>query len=132
MPRKSERDLKSDIAAKIRYSDTAIQDLEEIGDYIEKTLKSPSAALNTVNRIQDAVDMLADFPLIGSPLSSILKRATDYRFLVCGNFLVFYRPQTDSVYIDRVLYGRRDYMTILFRETLEDKSDLPVPYETLE
>ncbi|MEW6696122.1 MAG: type II toxin-antitoxin system RelE/ParE family toxin [Bacillota bacterium] len=100
--------------AKIRYSAAAMQDLEEIGDYIADTLKSPIAALNTVNKIQDAVDKLADFPFIGSLLSGVVKTETNYRFLVCGNYLVFYRAQTDSVYISRVLYGRRDYMAILF------------------
>ena len=103
--------------AKIRYSEAAIQDLEEIGDYIAETLKSPMAALNTVSRIQDAVDRLADFPLIGSPLSSIVKAETDYRFLVCGNYLAFYRVRADNIHIDRVLYGRRDYMAILFGDT---------------
>lgn len=106
--------LRSVTVAKIRYSAAAMQDLEEIGDYIADTLKSPIAALNTVNKIQDAVDKLADFPFIGSLLSGVVKTETNYRFLVCGNYLVFYRAQTDSVYISRVLYGRRDYMAILF------------------
>jgi len=109
--------------AKIRYSRSAIRDLEEIGDYIADTLKSPIAALNTVDKIQDAVDRLASFPQIGSPLSSIANVDSDYRFLVCGNYLVFYRVQTDSVYIDRILYGRRDYMAILFGDISEDKSE---------
>lgn len=100
--------------AKIRYSAAAMQDLEEIGDYIADTLKSPIAALNTVNKIQDAVDKLADFPFIGSLLSGVVLTETNYRYLVCGNYLVFYCAQTDSVYISRVLYGRRDYMAILF------------------
>jgi len=109
--------------AKIEYSKSAIRDLEEIGDYIAGTLKSPIAALNTVDKIQDAVDRLACFPQIGSPLSSIANADTDYRFLVCGNFLVFYREQTDSVYVDRILYGRRDYMAILFGDISEDESE---------
>ena len=112
--------LRSAIVARIVYSDIALKDLEEIGDYISEILMNPKAALNTVNKIQDAVDKLADFPLIGSPLSSIVKAETDYRFLVCGNYLVFYRPQLNSVCIDRILYGRRNYMVILFGETSED------------
>jgi toxin ParE1/3/4 len=99
---------------KIRYSAAAVQDLEEIGDYIANTLKSPIAALNTLNKIQDAVDKLAHFPFIGSLLSNVVKMETDYRFLVCENYIVFYRTYTDSVFISRVLYGKRDYMNILF------------------
>jgi len=106
--------------AKIRYSAEAIQDLEQIGDYIAETLKSPLIALNTVNKLQDAIDKLADFPFIGSPLSSVVKMNSDYRYLVRENYLVFYRIKTDVVFIDRVLYGRRDYLKILFSDTQGD------------
>ena len=99
--------------AKIKYSTATIHDMEEIGDYIAETLKNPIAALNTVNKIQNAIGYLAEFPLMGTPLSSIVEIDTDYRFLVCGNYLAFYRVQEDSVYIDRVLYGRRDYLALL-------------------
>ncbi|NLB41948.1 MAG: type II toxin-antitoxin system RelE/ParE family toxin [Clostridiales bacterium] len=109
--------------AKIRYSAAAIQDLEVIGDYIASTLKSPIVALNTVNKIQDAVDKLADFPFIGPPLSGVVKTETNYRFLVCGNYNVFYHAQTDSVYISRVLYSRRDYIAILFDDAAADEPE---------
>jgi len=99
--------------AKIKYSTVAIHDMEEIGDYIAERLKNPIAALNTVNKIQNAIDGLTEFPLMGTPLSSIVEIDTDYRFLVCGNYLAFYNVQEDSVYIDRVLYGKRDHLTIL-------------------
>jgi addiction module RelE/StbE family toxin len=99
--------------AKISYSGEAIRDLEQIGDYIAEQLKSPQAALNTVNKIQNKIDILVNFPLIGAPLSSITDITTDHRFLVCGNYLAFYRPQDDMVLIDRILYGRRDYLAIL-------------------
>ena len=109
--------------AKISYSNSAIQDLEQIGDYIANTLKSPMAALNTVNRIQDAIDKLEKSPLIGSRLTSFEGTVPDYRYLISGNYLSFYRVQGDMVYIDRVLYGRRDYMKILFGDTTEDNEE---------
>ena len=88
--------------------------------YIANTLKNPMAVLNTVGKIQDSVDKLADFPFIGTPLSSKVGIETDYRFLVCGNYIVFHRTEADSVFIDRVIYGRRDYVKILFDEVLEN------------
>jgi plasmid stabilization system protein ParE len=100
--------------ADVRYSISAIRDLDQIGDYIAEDLKSPLAALSTVNKIQGTISDLADFPLLGAPLSSIVDVDTDYRFLVCGNYLVFYHTQADDVLIDRVLYDRRDYLSILF------------------
>ena len=107
---------------KINYSRAATRDLEQIGDYIAEQLKNPQAALSTVNRIQDTIDKLAYFPLIGAPLSSIYEIDTDYRFLVCGNYLAFYRSQENKVLIDRILFGRRDYIVILFGDLPQDET----------
>ena len=105
--------------ARIKYSAAALLDLERIGDYIAEELKSPAAALNTVNSIQDAIDKLADFPRSGSPLSARYEDVGDYRFLVCGNYLAFYRERAEEVHIDRILYGKRDCVRILFGKLTE-------------
>ncbi|MDR1101132.1 MAG: type II toxin-antitoxin system RelE/ParE family toxin [Clostridiales bacterium] len=111
--------------AKIRYSPEALRDLEKICDYISEQLKNPTAALNTVNAIQDKIDKLADFPLLGKPSSAIYYDVDmdDYRFLVCLNYLAFYRVEGDNVHIDRIMYGRRDYITILFGEPPQDEHE---------
>ena len=57
-----------------------------------------------------------------TPLSSIADVGTDYRFLVSGNYMVFYRVQDSDVHIDRVLYGRSDYMSALFKDLLREKT----------
>ena len=116
---RQEPGLRNAIMTKILYSIEALQDLEQLGDYITDTLKTPIAALNTVTKIQDSIDILADFPRSGAPLSSIAEMDTDYRFLVCGNYLAFYRAEEGLVYIDRILYGRRDYLSILGLATEE-------------
>ena len=89
-------------------------DLEQINSYIEQELMSPKAALNTIRKIQDSIDNLSDFPLMGTLLSPITQADTDYRFLPCGNYITFYRTDEITVYIDRILYGKRDYITVLF------------------
>jgi len=109
--------------AKIKFSQLAYLDLEQLGDYISENLHSPIAARNTVNRIQTAIDMLIDYPEFGAPLSSRNNIADGYRFLVCGSYLAFYRFVDDCVYIDRILYGRRDYMRILFGNILDKDAD---------
>ena len=60
------------------------------------------------------IRQLADFPDLGAPLSSIIDLEVPYRFLVCGNYIAFYKTDADNVYIIRVLYGKRNYMQILF------------------
>jgi addiction module RelE/StbE family toxin len=99
---------------KIVYAPYAIEDLEQIGDYIALKLSSPMAALNTINKIQNTIDKLTDFPKMGALLSSIVETDSNYRFLVCGNYIAFYRLQANYIFIDRILYGKRDYISILF------------------
>lgn len=98
----------------IRYSKEALRDLDYIWDHIAHELQNPSAAKHTVDKIIDAVSRLEDFPEMGSPLSAVTVESGDYRFLVSGNYMIFYRPHGSDVYVDRVLYGRRDYLRILF------------------
>jgi hypothetical protein len=71
---------------------------------------------------------------IGAPLSSACNVVSDYRFLVSGKYLVFYRYASDFdskdradgiIYIIRVLYGSRNYLPVLFADIFEgDASDL--------
>ncbi|MDR2509431.1 MAG: type II toxin-antitoxin system RelE/ParE family toxin [Spirochaetaceae bacterium] len=97
-------------------SPDARKDLEGIKAYIAVELENPAAALNVVSRIIRSIKTLKDMPGIGSPLSSKAPFETNYRTVVCGSYLVFYRYEGKTVFIDRVLYGRRDYVRILFPE----------------
>ena len=98
----------------VYYSQEAQSDLDEIWEYISVELCNPQAAENTVNKIMNMVDELKDFSEIGALLSSVTEVEGDYRFLISGNYIVFYRVIEKDVYIDRALYGRRDYLRILF------------------
>ena len=101
---------------KIYYSSKAQNDLDEIWEYISIELCNPLAAENTINHILDTVDKLENFSKIGAQLSSVTKMENDYHFLVSGNYMIFYRAIEQDVYIDRILYGKRDYLRILFPE----------------
>ena len=85
---------------RIRYSNQSRRDLDEIWDYIATELQNTPAAVRIVNAIMDSVDQLIDFAEMGAPLSSIANVESDYRFLVHGNYLTFYRVQeTRSMWI---------------------------------
>ena len=102
---------------KIHYTAESRRDLDAIWDYIASDLQNVSAAERIVNRIMDDVDRLESHAEIGALLSSIADVESDYRFLATGNYLTFYRVYGSDVYVDRVLYGRRDYLRILFGDT---------------
>ena len=48
-----------------------------------------------------------------------MKAELSYRYLICGNYMVFYRFRDRTVFIDRILYGGRDYLSILFGDELK-------------
>ena len=100
--------------AELHISPLANEDLLSIKEYIEKELDNPIAAMNTLAQITKGLKLLIDFPLSGSSLSSVMEFEPDYRFMVSDNYGSFYRYIGDTVFVDRVLYARRDYMKILF------------------
>lgn len=105
---------------KIVFSHAAIEDLLKIKRYITDELGSEQAAVDTVAKITGKIRQLTDFPLSGPSLSTIINFETSYRFLVCGNYTAFYRVHSNEVRIIRVLYGRRNFMQILFGEAKDE------------
>lgn len=98
----------------LHLSPVAQADLTEIKEYISEDLENPIAATSTISKIMEQIRSLGRQALIGTPPSAISDIESDYRFLISGNYLVFYRAYGAEVYIDRILYGRRDYLRILF------------------
>ena len=107
--------------AKLIVSPMARADMREIGDYISQKLHNPDAALRMIRRFREAMSPLREFPESGAPLLAAGKQSAPYRYLVCGNYLIFYHVADDAIHVDRVLYGRRDYMAILFSDQLEEE-----------
>ena len=102
-------------------SPEAQDDLSEIKAYIAEDLENPQAALSTVTKITKTIRMLQEHALIGVPLSAIADVNSDYRYLISGSYMIFYRVTGKDVFIDRVLYGRRDYLRIMFGDIAEDE-----------
>lgn len=107
--------------AELRLTPAAMKDLENIKEYISKTLCNPIAAQRTVKRIVDDYTLLKVSPFMGTPLSSKVAVKTDYRYLVSGNYIVFYKADEKYVSIYRILYGRMDYIKILFGNFANDE-----------
>lgn len=97
-------------------SPEAESDLVRIGDYIASQSGSSKTALSTIRKIKDRIDELKQFPLIGKMLSAVVVVDTDYRFVGCGSYLVFYRYEDGNVFVDRILHGKQDYVSILVGE----------------
>jgi len=89
---------------KIRWSPTAISDIESIRDYI--TQDSPSAARRIAQRIKESVGRLRDFPLSGR-----IGRVSGTRELVIPGtaYIAAYRLDPNEVVIAAVLHGRQKW-----------------------
>lgn len=98
---------------KIHYSPNSLSDLDEIFDYIAFELKDIIAAYNTVNGIIDSINILKQFAESGSILCLPTGGVTIYRYVISGNYLSFYHLSENEIYIDRIIYGKRDYIKIL-------------------
>lgn len=98
----------------LHFSEAAQNDLIEIKEYVEKELLNPTAATATVRRILSSLQILQTFAEAGAPLSSVVDIESAYRYIISGNYVSFYRTHENNVYIDRILYCRRDFMRVLF------------------
>ena len=91
----------------IEYLPSAQKDINNIVEYIK--LDNPSAAVNIVNKLDESISKLADFPLIGLVPKDSRLQLLNYRMLIVDNYLVFYVLKANAVEIRRVIHGKRKY-----------------------
>ena len=92
----------------------ARRDLRGIQEYIANEQESPQAALKVIEKILDKIENLLGFPDTGTLLSPKVNFQTNYRYARAAGYLIFYRHENDYIFIDRIIHGKRDYITILF------------------
>lgn len=97
-----------------RFAQQAIQDLDEICDFIAVT--SPKAASRLFDAIRQKCKRCAEFPLIGKDYSSI---RPNLRGFIVDGYIVFYYPCETGITVVRIINGRRD-LKVLFRELADD------------
>jgi len=68
----------------------------------------------TLAKITKTIHIIKDYALIGAPVCIVTCINSDCRYLVIENLLVFYPVVDKDVFVDRILYSRRDYLQILF------------------
>lgn len=100
---------------RIKYTPAAIADLQEMKDYVSKTLHNPKAANRITKSIMDHCANLKEHPQLGMSLAAKTGEDTDLRYLVCEQHLAMYRVEGDLILIARILDGRTDYMKVLFK-----------------
>lgn len=99
----------------ILRTEKANEQLRDIIFYIADDSESIDIALKYLNKIEDAIKRLEDFPYSGSiPKYSILRKQS-YRVLIVERHLVFYKVNESekTVIIYAVVDGRQEYKNLL-------------------
>jgi toxin ParE1/3/4 len=97
----------------------AVRDLEEIFEYIAER-DDPSKAGHVLDRIENVLQSLANFPERGSHPKELLQLGIrDYRQTYFKPYRVIYRVVPQRVYVYLIVDGRRDLQTLLTRRLLE-------------
>lgn len=90
---------------KIRWSDIAETDLEQLYDYIARDV--PQYAEQFVDRLIESVGVLLDHPQVGRRVPEADGRS-DVRELIFHGYRIIYLLETESVYILTIFHGSRD------------------------
>lgn len=99
---------------KIRYSPTAIRDLDRVWAEVCEASAEPETASRYVDDLMNRIAEKREFPKSGSPLY-YEGSFTGYYFVVFKAYMAFYRVRNDCIFVDRVVFGRSDYMRTIFR-----------------
>ncbi|MGO4439601.1 type II toxin-antitoxin system RelE/ParE family toxin [Rhizobium sp. RAF56] len=91
----------------ITFAPAAMQDLEEIGDYIHAD--NATAAFRFIRELRERCSRLADAPRGGAPRPEIW---VGLRSVPFGRYVIFYTLAGDEVRIERILHGSRDIGTV--------------------
>ena len=102
-------------AYSVNITDTAKQDIRDVGRHIADELQEPAIALRTINAILDAIDTLDQMPDRISFVKDKRLAAQGIRPLYVKNYTIFFsiEKSPDIVSIIRVLYSHRDWASIL-------------------
>jgi len=91
--------------ARVMWTPFAEKSLDQIYDFIAIQQQNPSGAIHVLREIERKCDLYAGQPEMGDRRHEL---ADDLRCFPVGDFVVFYRPQTQGIGIVLVIHGARD------------------------
>lgn len=93
---------------KVEITKEALQDMEDIYNYIALELFSPENAMGQYNRIADEILTLDTFPQRYRIMDSETEKQMELRRMLVDNYSVFYTIRSDKVIVSDVLYTASD------------------------
>lgn len=95
---------------KLQYLPAARSDIQNAVNYIAGELKNPEAALSLMEKLEQHILQLKEFPYAHSLYPSPMRLLSETRFIPVENYLIFYTVLEPEhiVEIRRVLYSKTD------------------------
>ena len=100
---------------RVDVSEPAENDLRDIVRYIASQLSAPVSALHMMELLEEAMAGLSDMPQRCPLVADERLSQMGYRKLTVKNYVVFFfiDEKNKVVDVERILYGRRDWLRIL-------------------
>lgn len=92
----------------IQITDEALEDMEQLYNYIAYVLLSPENVMGQYNRIADAILTLDTFPERFRIMDSEPEHSKEIRRMLVDNYSVFFVIQYEKVVVTDVLYSASD------------------------
>ncbi len=99
---------------RLRYTPEARENVRNVKTYIAQQLRNLPAAERITANILQCCAQLKEQPYMDMSVTKRLGVESDLYYLICGNYIAFYRPEKDNISVIRILDRRTDYMQILF------------------
>lgn len=97
----------------ISFASPAKDDIMQIRTYISNVLKNKKAARDTIDIIERAVMSLSEMPERGRKVLDEDIDAQGIRFIIAGNFVIFFRIDAESIIVIRILHNKRNWCELL-------------------
>jgi toxin ParE1/3/4 len=100
---------------KVKVTKQAYKQMREIVHYIANELLSPEAAVKLIDKMQEAVKGLSEFPKKYSIVDEEPWRSAGVRKIVVKNFLIYFWVDDENmrVQVTAVIYSKRNQLVQL-------------------
>lgn len=93
----------------VKFSPLALADLDRVYYEVFQACLDNNTTRKYVSELIDKIENKKEFPESGTPLN-FNNIFTGYRFVIYKSYIAFYYIDSNTIYVDRVLYSKSDYI----------------------
>ncbi|MBU1089904.1 type II toxin-antitoxin system RelE/ParE family toxin [Patescibacteria group bacterium] len=93
----------------IFYKTTALKDLEDISVFLFEKTGFANFAKDYINSIKSQIEILGFYPEMGFWVDDVGLLSQDFRGLVLGNYVVYYKYDGKRIVIFHIWYSKKSF-----------------------